>query len=117
MIRERTAVFSLTGPVDGATIACDSGTLWITQAGDIRDHVVRPGTTFAVSGEGCVTVQLFGNAGVTVRLPDSHPGRLLRLLRRCGLANGLRGLPLQSGFGLPGSPEEVPRNGGKRRRY
>ncbi len=86
MTSERRAVFSLTGPVGGATIACDAGTLWITQAGDFRDYVVRAGKTFTVPGEGSLAIQLFGHAGVTIRLPESHSGRLLRLLRRCGLA-------------------------------
>lgn len=86
MASERRAVFSLTGPVGGATIACDAGTLWITQAGDIRDYVVRAGTTFTVPAEGSLAIQLFGHAGVTVRLPENYPGRLRRLLRRCGLA-------------------------------
>ncbi len=86
MASERRVVFSLTGPVDGATIACRSGVLWVTQSGDLRDYVVRPGTTFTVPGEGHVAIQLFGNAGVTIRLPESRSGRLLRLLQRWGLA-------------------------------
>ncbi len=86
MASERRVVFSLTGPVGGATIACRSGVLWVTQAGDLRDYVVRPGTTFTVPGEGSLAIQLFGNAGVTIRLPESRSGRLRRWLRRCGLA-------------------------------
>ncbi len=85
MASERRVVFSLTGPVGGATIACRHGVLWITQAGDTRDYVVRPGTTFTVPGEGSVAIQLFGSAGVTIRLPESRSGRILRLLRRWGL--------------------------------
>ncbi len=86
MPSERRAVFSLSGPVGGATIACHSGMLWITQAGDIRDYVVQPGTSFTVPGDGSVAIQLFGNAGVAIRLPEGGPGRLRRWLRRCGLA-------------------------------
>ena len=82
---ERRAVFSLKGPVRGATIACDSGTLWITQAGDIRDYVIRAGMNFTVPGEGSVAIQLMGHAGVTIRLPDRYPGRLRRLFRKWGL--------------------------------
>ncbi len=81
------AIFSLKGPVGGVTIACDSGTLWITQAGDIRDYIVPAGMNFTVPGEGSVAVQLMEYGGVTIRLPDRYPGRLRRLLRKCGLAN------------------------------
>ncbi len=119
MASERRAVFSLTGPVGGATIACHSGTLWITQAGDIRDYVVRPGTTFTVPGEGSVAIQLFGNAGVTIRLPESRSGRLLRLLRRWGLARSadpatrhIRSFPSPGRSGCCAGPGSGGRGGG-----
>lgn len=86
MTSGKRSVFSLKGPVGGVTIACDSGTLWITQAGDIRDYVVRAGMNFTVPGEGSVAIQLLDHAGVTIRLPESYPGRLRRLFRKCGLA-------------------------------
>ena len=79
-------IFSLKGPVGGVTIACDSGTLWITQAGDIEDYIVPAGKNFTVPGEGSVAIQLMENAGVTIRLPESYPGRLRRLFRKCGPA-------------------------------
>jgi len=90
------SVFSLKGPVRGATIACDSGMLWITQAGDVRDYVIRAGKDFTVPGEGSVAIQLLNDAGVTVRLPDRYPDRLRRLFRRCRLvraADSLRRRP------------------------
>lgn len=79
-------IFSLKGPVGGMTIACDSGTLWITQAGDIKDYIVPAGKNFTVPGEGSVAIQLMEHAGVTIRLPESYPGRLRRLFRKCRLA-------------------------------
>lgn len=80
------SVFSLKGPVRGTTIACDSGTLWVTQAGDIKDYVLRAGMNFTVPGEGSVAIQLLEDAGVTIRLPGGYPDRLRRLFRKCGLA-------------------------------
>lgn len=87
MTSGKRSVFSLKGPVGGVTIACDSGTLWITQAGDIRDYVVRAGMNFTVPGEGSVAIQLLDSAGVTIRLPDRSAGRLHRLFGKFGLAN------------------------------
>lgn len=87
MTRGKRAIFSLKGAVGGVTIACDSGTLWITQVGDIRDYIVPAGMNFTVPGEGSVAIQLMENAGVTIRLPDRYPGRLRGLFRKCRLAN------------------------------
>lgn len=87
MTRGKRAVFSLKGPVGGVTIACDSGTLWITQAGDFKDYIVSAGMNFTVPGEGSVAIQLIEHAGVTIRLPDRYPRRLRDLFRKCRLAN------------------------------
>ncbi len=86
MMNGKRSVFSLKGPVRGATIACDSGAVWITQAGDIRDYVIVAGMDFTVPGEGSVAIQLMEHAGITIRLPDREPGRLRRLLTKCRLA-------------------------------
>ncbi len=86
MTTGKRSVFSLKGPVRGATIACDSGAVWITQAGDIRDYVISAGMNFTVPGEGSVAIQVMQDAGIAIRLPDRDPGRLRRLLTKCRLA-------------------------------
>ncbi len=85
MANGKRSVFSLKGPVRGATIACESGAVWITQAGDIRDYVIRAGMDFTVPGDGSVAIQLMEHAGITIRLPESCPGRLRRLFGKCRL--------------------------------
>lgn len=80
-------IFSLEGPVRGVTVTCDSGKVWITQAGDSHDYVVSAGMSFTAHGDGSVVIQLMKDARVTVWRPDMHPGRRCHLLPKCRLAH------------------------------
>ncbi|MFY9224110.1 MAG: DUF2917 domain-containing protein [Blastocatellia bacterium] len=39
------------------SIDCQQGTLWITQAGDIEDHLIEPGQSFKTLTSGLVVMQ------------------------------------------------------------
>ena len=41
----------------GHVIRCLSGTLWVTQEGDARDHILGPGEEFAIESTGVVVVR------------------------------------------------------------
>ena len=41
----------------GSTLCCDTGILWVTQAGDYRDYVLLPGDQMTVTRRGKVLVQ------------------------------------------------------------
>ncbi len=84
--RSKRTVVSVTGPVTGMAIACDSGAAWITQCCDPVDYVLTAGMDFAAAREGKIVVQVLGSANVSVRLrspsPDAHPwGSLRNVLR------------------------------------
>ncbi len=80
-------VVSVTGPVTGMAIACDSGAAWITQCCDPVDYVLTAGMDFATAREGKIVVQVLGSANVSVRLrspsPDARPWGSLANELRC----------------------------------
>ena len=43
----------------GHAIRCLSGTLWVTQEGDGRDHVLAAGDEFVIESTGVIVVQAF----------------------------------------------------------
>lgn len=51
-------------PVRPETLRIASGTAWVTQAGDHRDHVVRAGRTLTVRGGARVVVQVLAGSCV-----------------------------------------------------
>ncbi len=51
-------------PVRPETLRIASGTAWVTQAGDHRDHVLRAGRSLAVRAGARVVVQVLAGAGV-----------------------------------------------------
>lgn len=61
------SVFSLNGHVEGVTITCITGSVWITQEGDTRDHVLSSGELFAACRGGQIIVQIIENARITIR--------------------------------------------------
>ncbi len=75
-------VVSVTGPVTGMAIACDSGAAWITQCCDPVDYVLTAGRDFAAPREGKIVVQVLGSGNVSIRLrspsPDARPRGSLR---------------------------------------
>ena len=50
-------VFSLNGDRRGWKIACERGSLWITQFGDLDDYPLERGQEFLVSKIGTVVIQ------------------------------------------------------------
>lgn len=51
-------------PVRPETLRIASGIAWVTQAGDHRDHVVRPGRSLTVRAGARVVVQVLAGSGV-----------------------------------------------------
>ncbi|MEZ0396760.1 MAG: DUF2917 domain-containing protein [Anaerolineales bacterium] len=46
----------------GAEIRCLEGVLWITQEGDLRDYILKPGETFVTDRKGKVVLQALKHA-------------------------------------------------------
>lgn len=46
----------------GSTLFCDDGVLWVTQAGDRNDYILRPGDKMVVSSRGKVLVEAMREA-------------------------------------------------------
>ena len=65
------------------------GSVWITQDGDINDHVLGAGQTFRVSGDGPVVVAALTRASVSVDSPARDRGLFARA-GRSGFAWYLR---------------------------
>ena len=63
---QRKGVYRLRGRKRGPAVACLEGTLWITQAGDPRDHVLVAGEEFAINRRGDVLLEAVREARVRV---------------------------------------------------
>jgi hypothetical protein len=50
----------------GTCIHVHWGDLWITQEGDLKDHIVKTGESFAISNSGMTIVNAVNEAGVSV---------------------------------------------------
>jgi hypothetical protein len=46
----------------GSTLLCDTGVLWVTQAGDRQDYVLMPGQKMTVTKRGKVLVEAMRDA-------------------------------------------------------
>jgi len=46
----------------GSTLLCDTGVLWVTQAGDYQDYVLLPGQKMKVTRRGKVLVEAMRDA-------------------------------------------------------
>ncbi len=46
----------------GSRVFCDTGVLWVTQANDRNDYILRPGDTMVVSKRGKVLVEAMRDA-------------------------------------------------------
>jgi hypothetical protein len=55
-------LWSIEGDRRGDVISCSSGTLWITQEGDLKDYILYAGKDFWVTKPGAVVVQALDNA-------------------------------------------------------
>ncbi len=50
----------------GSTLFCDTGVLWVTQAGDQRDYVLQPGEKMVVTRRGKVLIEAVQDADLLV---------------------------------------------------
>jgi hypothetical protein len=55
-------LWSIEGDRRGDVISCSSGTLWITQEGDLKDYILDACKDFWVTKPGAVVVQALDNA-------------------------------------------------------
>jgi hypothetical protein len=63
---QRKSLCRLRGRKHGPAVACLEGAVWVTQAGDPRDHVLLAGEEFAVNRRGDVLVEAIRGARVRV---------------------------------------------------
>ena len=64
---QRKSLCRLRGRKHGPAVVCLEGAVWVTQAGDPRDHVLVAGDVFAVDRRGDVLLQALREARVQVR--------------------------------------------------
>jgi len=50
-------MWSIEGDRRGDVVSCKSGTLWITQEGDLKDYILEAGRDFWVTKPGTIVVQ------------------------------------------------------------
>ena len=60
------SVLSLTPNRPGMTLRCETGTLWLTQAGDHMDYFLKVGESFQPKGSGLLVVQALGESSLSV---------------------------------------------------
>jgi hypothetical protein len=60
-------------PQRGQCLVVFSGRVWLTQDGDIRDHVLKPGASFAFDRTSLVLVQALEPAYLSVLEPQAAP--------------------------------------------
>lgn len=70
----------------GHVLRCISGTLWVTQEGDARDHVLNAGEEFVIETPGVVVVQAFTPALVEFEGPGTQESLEKFLFDRNGRA-------------------------------
>ena len=63
----------LKGERCGRTLQCGDGKLWITQKGDNRDHLLKPGRRFESKLPGRIVVTALSDSRMTL----GHPSRLI----------------------------------------
>ena len=78
-------LLGLDGDARGICIRCEAGRLWITQAGDSRDHLLAVGDSFTVASRGRVVIVALEGASLEMAVPARSAGR-----------NGLRLAPALS---------------------
>ncbi len=61
------------GDARGLTILCHQGSLWLTQPGDMRDHILTVGDTFTIGQKGIIAIAALQNAFLEM-VPRKRPG-------------------------------------------
>jgi quercetin dioxygenase-like cupin family protein len=55
------------------TITCLQGKIWVTQEGDLQDHVLSAGDKMITSKNGVVLIQALDNASIQVETSEPKP--------------------------------------------
>ena len=63
-------MWTIEGDRRGDVISCASGSLWITQQGDLKDYVVENGRNFWVTKPGTVVVQALDDSQIKYSLNE-----------------------------------------------
>ena len=74
----------------GHSIVCHSGTVWVTQDGDLRDVVLHAGQSFMLNRKGPALVQAFEQSAISIERPAAQvrPGMPAALLARVASGAG-----------------------------
>ena len=54
------------------SVACRTGSLWVTQPGDPNDHVLSPGQNFIITRKGKIAITALNNATFHFTTPVSY---------------------------------------------
>ena len=68
----------------GRTIVCHSGSVWVTQDGDLRDVILRAGESFTLDRKGPAMLQAFAPGSISIA-PSVAQTRTARLARFLGI--------------------------------
>lgn len=63
---------------EGSTVAVLWGSVWITQAGILRDYVLNAGESFTSRGDGKILISAFENSALTILQPCSNAAEPIR---------------------------------------
>jgi len=69
----------------GTRIVCRSGSLWITQEGDVRDAIIGPADVFTIRKSGLTIVTALQSSSLTLTGPDAQGTGEAQSLRAPGL--------------------------------
>jgi hypothetical protein len=53
----------------GHTVVCHSGTVWVTQDGDVRDIILRAGESFTLERKGPALLQAIEQGAISITRP------------------------------------------------
>jgi hypothetical protein len=59
-------VYSLDHILPGTEVVCDRGLIWLTRAGDHKDHLLLPGERFAINQGGKIVIEAMREAWLRI---------------------------------------------------
>ncbi len=62
-------IVCIDGDARNLSIACQAGTLWITQTGDMNDYIIASGADFKINRKGKIAVTALDDARVHFTTP------------------------------------------------